>query len=379
MESCSGASKQNGAGVTVTHRAVCAIDVRDSTVVPMGERYCYDTMAYDRLTERKEAILQAVVEEYMATARPVGSGLVTEQSEVKVSSATVRKELSALEEEGFLHQPHTSAGRVPTGKGYRYFIDALMGPSSLNSAQNQRISDFFAHSHGELERIFRDTSRLLAGVTDYAAVVVAPKPDVARVRAVQLVSLDPRVVLMVVVFSNGGIERRTFELEADMTDEQVASAQEMLAPAMIQGTEAHIVATGDNAVDALLGDAVGSLAVADSADSLHGRVHVGGRSSVAAGFDETETVSRVLQLFERQLLVVTLIKDVLDRGLRVAIGAETGVQNLNECSLVVAPYQVEGCDAGSIGVLGPTHMNYPQALAAVAVISNQLGEHLTRG
>ena len=190
----------------------------------MGERYCYDTMAYDRLTERKEAILQAVVEEYMATARPVGSGLVTEQSEVKVSSATVRKELSALEEEGFLHQPHTSAGRVPTGKGYRYFIDALMGPSSLNSAQNQRISDFFAHSHGELERIFRDTSRLLAGVTDYAAVVVAPKPDVARVRAVQLVSLDPRVVLMVVVFSNGGIERRTFELEADMTDEQVASA-----------------------------------------------------------------------------------------------------------------------------------------------------------
>ncbi|MFB0901549.1 MAG: hypothetical protein QMA93_01650, partial [Acidimicrobiales bacterium] len=146
--------------------------------------------------------------------------------------------------EGFLHQPHTSAGRVPTGKGYRYFIDALMGPSSLNSAQNQRISDFFAHSHGELERIFRDTSRLLAGVTDYAAVVVAPKPDVARVRAVQLVSLDPRVVLMVVVFSNGGIERRTFELEADMTDEQVASAQEMLAPAMIQGTEAHIVPTG---------------------------------------------------------------------------------------------------------------------------------------
>ena len=108
-------------------------------------------------------------------------------------------------------------------------------------------------------------------------------------------------------------------------------------------------------------------------------MHVGGRSSVAGVFDETETVSQVLQLFERQFLVVTLIKDVLDRGLRVAIGHETGVQNLNECSLVVAPYQVEGADAGSIGVLGPTHMNYPQALAAVAVISNQLGEHLTRG
>jgi len=333
-------------------------------------------MADDRLTERKESILQAVVEEYMATARPVGSGLVTEQTELTVSSATVRKELGALEEEGFLHQPHTSAGRVPTDKGYRYFIDALMGPSSLDSAQNERISDFFARSHGELERILRDTSRLLAGVTDYAAVVVAPKPDAANVRAVQLVSLEPRVVLLVVVLSNGGIERRTFELDADMTEQQVASAQALLAPAMVHGTEDAIAPSGDGDVDRLLADAVGSL---ETSDGLDGRVHVGGRSSVAAGFDQTEKVAQVLQLFERQLLVVTLIRDVLDRGLSVAIGSETGVQNLNECSLVVAPYQVQGSDAGSIGVIGPTHMNYPQALAAVAVISHQLGEHLTRG
>jgi len=333
-------------------------------------------MADDRLTERKESILQAVVEEYMATARPVGSGLVTEQTELTVSSATVRKELGALEEEGFLHQPHTSAGRVPTDKGYRYFIDALMGPSSLDSAQNERISDFFARSHGELERILRDTSRLLAGVTDYAAVVVAPKPDAANVRAVQLVSLEPRVVLLVVVLSNGGIERRTFELDADMTEQQVASAQALLAPAMVDGTEDAIAPSGDGDVDRLLADAVGSL---ETSDGLDGRVHVGGRSSVAAGFDQTEKVAQVLQLFERQLLVVTLIRDVLDRGLSVAIGSETGVQNLNECSLVVAPYQVQGSDAGSIGVIGPTHMNYPQALAAVAVISHQLGEHLTRG
>lgn len=333
-------------------------------------------MADDRLTERKEAILQAVVEEYMATARPVGSGLVTEQTELKVSSATVRKELGALEEEGFLRQPHTSAGRVPTDKGYRYFIDALMGPSSLDSAKNQRISEFFAHTHGELERILRDTSRLLAGVTDYAAVVVAPSPDIAKIRSVQLVSLEPRIVLLVVILSNGGIERRTFELDADMTEDQVGRAQQLLAPAMINATADQIGPSGDPAVDRLITDAIASL---DDTDTVDGRVHVGGRSSVAGVFDEAETVAQVLQLFERQLLVVTLIKDVLDRGLRVAIGSETGVQNLNECSLVVAPYQVQGADAGSIGVLGPTHMNYPQALAAVAVISNQLGEHLTRG
>ena len=287
----------------------------------------------DRLTERKEAILQAVVEEYMATARPVGSGLVAEQSDLKVSSATVRKELGALEEEGFLHQPHTSAGRVPTDKGYRYFIDALMGPSSLDSAQSQRVSEFFSHSHGELERILRDTSRLLAGITDYAAVVVGPSPDAASVRAVQLVSLSPRDVLMVVVLSNAGIERRTFELTHDMTEAQVASAQHLLSDAMIQGTGNHIAPSGDPDIDALVVDAVAAFS---KVEGLDGRVHVGGRSSVAGVFDETETVAQVLQLFERQFLVVTLIRDVLDRGLRVAIGAETGVHNLNECSLVVS-------------------------------------------
>lgn len=327
-----------------------------------------------QLSERKEAILQAVVEEYMSTARPVGSGLVTEQADLKVSSATVRKELGSLEEEGFLHQPHTSAGRVPTDKGYRYFIDTLMGPSTLDSSQNQRIHDFFSRSHGELEKVLRDTSRLLAGVTDYAAVVVAPQPDAAAARAVQLVLLEPRVVLLVVVLANGGIERRTFELNADMTEAQVAEAQDLLMPVLIDG--AKVQSGDDAAVNDLVLDCVDSLG---ETDTLDGRVHVGGRSSVAGVFDETETVAQVLQLFERQFLVVTLIKDVLDRGLRVAIGAETGVQTLNECSLVVAPYQVEGADAGSIGVLGPTHMNYPQALAAVAVISNHLGDRLTRG
>lgn len=330
----------------------------------------------DRLTNRKEAILQAVVEEYMATARPVGSGLVAGQSDLKVSSATVRKELSALEDDGFLHQPHTSAGRVPTDKGYRYFIDTLMSPQALDAAVNERISEFFKRSHGELERILGDTSRLLAGITEYAAVVVAPSPDIATVRAVQLVALAPEVVLMVVVLSNGGIERRTFELTDDVTESQLGGAQQAITAALIEDKEGAVASTGDPVVDGLVGVALDAFS---SQDTIDRRVHVGGRSSVAGAFDETETVAHVLQLFERQLLVVSLIRDVLDRGLRVAVGHETGVQNLNECSLVVAPYQVEGTDVGSIGVLGPTHMNYPQALAAVAVISNQLGDHLTRG
>lgn len=311
----------------------------------------------------------------MSTARPVGSGLVAEQSQLRVSSATVRKELSALEEEGFLHQPHTSAGRVPTDKGYRYFIDSLMKPSTLDATVDERISDFFAHTHGELERILTETSRLLSGVTGSAAVVVAPGPGTATVKSVQLVLLESNVVLMVTILSSGGIERHTFELTDPMSEEQVGRAQAVLSNAMVNNHQFTAVLDGDAAVDALVADALGAFAVGDGTP----RVHVGGRAAVAGVFDQTEKVAQVLQLFERQLLVVTLIRDVLDRGLRVAIGAETGVHNLNECALVVAPYEVDGTEAGSIGVLGPAHMNYPQALAAVAVVSTHLGEHLTRG
>lgn len=311
----------------------------------------------------------------MSTARPVGSGLVADQSQLQVSSATVRKELSALEEEGFLHQPHTSAGRVPTDKGYRYFIDALMPPSTLDATVDNRITDFFAHTHGELERILTETSRLLSGVTGSAAVVVAPGPGTATVKSVQLVLLEPNVVLMVTILSTGGIERHTFELIEPMSEDQVGRAQVVLSEAMVNNHDFAALPVGDIAVDGLVEDALGAFNVGDGAQ----RVHVGGRSTVAGVFDQTEKVAQVLQLFERQLLVVTLIRDVLDRGLRVAIGAETGMQNLNECSLVVAPYEVDGTEAGSIGVLGPTHMNYPQALAAVAVVSTHLGDHLTRG
>lgn len=333
------------------------------------------------LTERRSAILKVVVEEFMATARPVGSGLIAEKSRIKVSTATIRKELGALEEEGFLHQPHTSAGRVPTAQGYRYFVDTLMAPSELGAVDNRKIVDFFDHSHGELERILTDTSKLLAGVTNSAAVVVAPRADVARVRSIQLVRLAENDLLVVVVLSNGGIERRSIELDSVVSDRQIEQAQQLLIGTLDNqhlDVEAaySCTSTGDPIVDELTEACLESLSVNSPSER---RVHIGGRSAVAGTFEQNEKVAEVLQLLERQLIVVTLIRDVLDRGLRVAIGNETGVHTLSDCSLVVAPYLVDGCEAGSIGVLGPTHMNYPQALAAVAAVSDHLGERIARG
>ena len=333
------------------------------------------------LDERKAAILRAVVEEYIEAAQPVGSAQVVRAAHVRVSSATVRNDMAALERDGYLVQPHTSAGRIPTDKGYRFFVDQLAGarPGLLAPERRQLVRSFFERAHGELEQMLHDTSRLLSSVTDYAAVVIGPAHEAATIRSVQLVGLGPRVALFVAVLSNGVVEKRTVELAADTGDERLAAASARLSTLLVgrhlDETAVAMAATGDDATDNVIAAALGTLQGGHDEEPDH--VFVGGTSRMAASFDAVDTVRQVLGILEEQYVVVSLLRDVLDRGLSVAIGAETGMESLSECSVVVAPYDVEGERAGTIGVLGPTRMNYPQALAAVAVVSQRLGRHLS--
>ena len=331
------------------------------------------------LDERKASILRAVVEEYIQTAQPVGSGHVAAAPGVQVSSATVRNEMSALETEGFLAQPHTSAGRIPTEKGYRYFVDALTAPS-LDRSSNQRVREFFDQAHGELEQMLADTTRLLTGLTNYAAVVVAPAHEAAKVRTLQLVGLAPRVVLLVAVLGNGSIEKRTIELDDEADDAVLAEVVNHLSPLVIGeplGSAISAGPSGSAVADAVLDRVQAVLAAPVEDDGDH--VFVNGASRMAASFDAVETVRSVLTILEQQLVVVSLLRDVVDRDLNVAIGTETGMQALADCALVVAPYTVDGEQVGTVGVLGPTRMNYPQALAAVAVVGQRLGRRLSEG
>ena len=337
------------------------------------------------LDDRKATVLRAVVTEYIETAQPVGSGHVARSPEVGVSSATVRNDMAALEAEGYLAQPHTSAGRVPTEKGYRFFVDQLGGPGRLGSTEAQQVRSFFSRTHGELEEMLSDTTRLLSKLTHYAAVVVGPPHEVATIKSVQLVSLAPRVLLAVLVLSNGAIEKHSVELDAEVDDLVVNAAGVRLGSMIIGQTlaaAASIVpapAQGGESSGALVVDDIVSAALTElRGEHRHDdQVFIGGTSQMAAAFDAVGTVSEILRILEQQLVVVSLLEDVLERGLSVAIGTETGNEALADCSLVVAPYLVDGEAAGSIGVLGPTRMHYSQALAAVAVVSNRLGRQLS--
>jgi heat-inducible transcriptional repressor len=333
------------------------------------------------MDERRAAILRAVVEGYIETAQPVGSASVAREAELKVSPATIRNEMVALEQEGFLVQPHTSAGRIPTDKGYRYFVDSFVPePGPLDSARRQQVSTFFAKAHGAIEDMLQSTSRLLSNLTDYAAVVVGPSVEEAKIRSVQLVGLGPRTALAVAVLENGVVEKATVDLADDLGDERVSVASAHLARCLAGATLRNVAdpaPSGDPQLDDVCRAAATALRTVHSEEPA--RVFVGGASHMANAFDAVETVRQVLSTLEQQYVVVGLVRDILDRGMTVSIGAEHGLQSLAECSIVVAPYEVEGQPAGTIGVLGPTRMHYPEALAAVAVVSKRLGRRLTEG
>ncbi len=326
---------------------------------------------------RKAAILEAVVSEYIGTAQPVGSHHVALAAGINVSSATIRSEMVALEREGYLTQPHTSAGRIPTDKGYRFFVDQLTEPGVLGPAQRQKVSRFFEQVHGEMEEMLERTTGLLSELTSYASVVLSPSHEAAVVRSVQLVGLGPRVALLVAVLADGAVEKRSIDLGEEVPDEVLAAASARLhAAAHSQPLGAAEVppAGGEVMVDHVV--ALAHSVLGELGSEAHDRVFVGGPSRLAAAFDAADTVRAVLATLEQQLVVVSLLRDVLERGLTVAIGAEHGYEPLSSCAVVVAPVSVDGQSAGAVGLLGPTRMNYPQALAAARVVGERLGERL---
>ncbi|WP_420640251.1 heat-inducible transcriptional repressor HrcA [Candidatus Poriferisocius sp.] len=328
------------------------------------------------LSGRKAAVLRAVVEGYISTTQPVGSNHVSEIADLGVSPATVRNEMLALEQAGYLHQPHTSAGRVPTEKGYRHFVDSLTDVSdTLGRSERRQVRDFFETTHSELEQMLADTSALLAELTAYAALVVAPQHSSATIRSVNLVDLSQWQVLALVVYENGSVDKRTIEMDQPAGAVELGQAADGLTEFLAGQPASALRERGDTTrLTPLAARILDSLADLSDAEE---QLYVGGAAQVAGLFDATDTVRSVLGVLEKQLVVVSLVRDILDRGLSVAIGSETGEVSLAECSLIVAPYEVAGRPVGSIGVLGPTRMNYPQALAAVAVVSQNLGDRLS--
>ncbi len=333
------------------------------------------------LDSRKRSILEAVVSEYIATGEPVSSAHIAKSYSVDCSPATIRADMATLEREGYLTHPHTSAGRIPTDLGYRFYVDNLDAKSAtLDIFRAEKVADFFAKAHFELEKMLADTSKLLSGLTDYAAVVVAPSTDKeSLIRSLLLTKITDHTAVLVVVMSNGNVDKYNIEIDDNISQEDIANINTVLNTHLLDKHPGSLpeIKTGNHRFDLVTAKCVQVLATGVYEDEdAQTPVFVGGTAKMANQFAAIQKVREVLSILEQSYVVVGLIKEVLAKGLKVSIGTENEMDSLSDCSLVVAPYQISDSIFGTLAVLGPKRMHYKQVLAAVETVGEQLSNQL---
>jgi len=337
------------------------------------------------LDERKARLLRAVVNEFIQTAEPVGSKSLAGRYSLGISPATIRNELAALEDQGFLSHPHTSAGRVPTDRGYRFYVDSLSGVGELARVQRDAVMRYLEGAAG-LEETLQRTSLLLASLTHYTAMVAPPALDRSRVRHVELVPLSSHVVMLVLIVDTGRVEQRLLETGGEVHAEDLEEVRrrlneklvgerlnraELVMSAMVESVPAE-----QRWLFTVVADLLGQVV----SDRTTERVWLGGQAHIVGpgAFDELETVRQVYELLEQQVLVLRLLQMAFTTGadqLSVVIGSENQMEGMRACSLVISTYPA-GDTIGTIGVLGPTRMDYLRAMAAVQAVASYLGNLL---
>ncbi len=330
------------------------------------------------LDDRRSIILQALVEEYIRTGQPVSSRSVLEHCAVDVSSATVRNDLAKLESYGFVTQPHTSAGRVPTSAGYRYYVDHC-SPSKLRNATRERIESFFTGFHQELSKLLQQTSGLLTEITQYPAVVIGPGFGDEIVQGLHLVHLGGPVVMAVSVGATGRVGQEVVRLRFSPTDNELAEAEAVLAAAF----EGSTLTEGGNKINALANEqdsdrimkiARSVAATAGSTVDATRELYVGGTSHLASLWEDLAQVHTMLELLEQHSHVRRLLGDDQE-GTSVRLGSETEVAGA-DFAVVSTAFSAGGGAKGRVGVLGPMRMDYRRAIRIVEEVGDGLEDSL---
>ncbi|HEY1134749.1 MAG TPA: heat-inducible transcriptional repressor HrcA [Nocardioides sp.] len=352
--------------------------------------------------ERRLAVLRAIVEDYVATEEPVGSKALVERHGLGVSPATVRNDMAVLEEEGLIHQPHTSAGRIPTDKGYRLFVDRLTTVRPMSTAEKRAIATFLEGAV-DVDDVVRRSVRMLAQLTHQVAVVQYPTLSASTVRHVEVVALAPRRLLVVLILSSGRVEQRIVELAHDLDDEQVATLrtqvnQAVVGERLVAATTALAALREDAAADAptdartdaptdvgdgsvrggSLDEVVTVLVDALAVHSSDQRVVVGGAANLARAGEGFDTMLRpMLEALEEQVVLLKLLGEATTGGaVTVRIGAEGPVEELVGTSVVTTGYGAGPEALSALGIVGPTRMDYAGSMAAVRAVARYMSRIL---
>lgn len=332
--------------------------------------------------ERRLAVLRAIVEDYVQTEEPVGSKALVERHGLGVSPATVRNDMAALEDEGYITQPHTSAGRVPTDKGYRLFVDRLTTVKPMSSAEKRAIATILDGAV-DLDDVVNRSVRLLAQLTRQVAVVQYPTLSRSTVRHVELVALAPNRLLVVLILSTGRVEQRLVELAADLDEEALADLRTQVLRAAVgeiiaDAATALRALAADESADPTLAAVVESLTEAMSDHRSDERIAVGGAANLARYGDHFDSAVRpLLEALEEHVILLKLLGETTTGDmLTVRIGHEGPYQELASTSVVATGYGPGEEAFARLGIVGPTRMDYPGSMAAVRAVARYVSRIL---
>lgn len=338
------------------------------------------------LGERKLQILQAIIDDYIISGEPVGSRTIAKKYGIGISSATIRNEMADLEEMGYLEQPHTSAGRIPSDKGYRLYVDHLMKAEGLSVLEANYIKDLYDKKARHIQQVIFQTSKILSDITNYTAVVLGPKLNQILVKHIELVPMDNNYALLVVVTNTGivrdaiigipeGIDRYYLNRVSNMLRKlfQDQSLGEISLDPLIKMQEGMIKNRQffNTLVDAL----TNSMAAEDTRE-----VYLGGMTNIF-NYPEYQNILKAkefLSLMEQKDLLSELFTRTDDNGVTVTIGEENQFEELREYSIVTTTYSIGSTTLGTLGIIGPTRMEYSKAISIMDFVGKTLSSYLTQ-
>lgn len=334
----------------------------------------------NNLTERQKTLLLLLIKDYIESAQPVGSKRLAEHYHLNFSTATIRNEMAELTELGYLRQPHTSAGRVPTEEGYRYFVSEMMNNAELPEGVQRTISHQFHQSRPELEQWMTLAASILATQSQGVSVVVAPHVEQAKYKHVELISTQGRQVLMVLVMMGGDVRQQILTLTEPVTQERLSQTATRLN-GLLSGLTVEAMSSLPTRPDPLDQDIL-LLILQDlrNTTSRINEIYTDGLTNVLREpeFSESEEARKTLKIFEERSTLQDLLAKTTTNsnigGLQVLIGGEGEWEELRQCSMVIARYGVPGMATGTLGVLGPMRMSYARTIPTVRYVAGLLSD-----
>jgi len=334
---------------------------------------------------RKFRILQAIIDDYILTAIPVGSRTISKKYEMGLSSATIRNEMSDLEELGYLDQPHVSAGRIPSIKAYRLYVDQLLKTGKIQGDDVESIRQHFSDRSGKMEDVINRAAQVLSSITHYTSLVMSPKGGELSIRNLQLVPVSNMSALLVIVTDGGIVRDSVIHVDSDLDADALYSISRMLTERLSGHTLADAQAllrtmVREFAEKRMVLSGISDLVADVESQQLKGKLAFGGTSNILnfPEYSDVEKAKTFLSMLETKDSLMQLLEQHQSMAFTVRIGPETGMPELKDCSLVTATYSLGDHTHGTIGVIGPTRMQYGRVLSVLSAMGEQLTRLLTQ-